>query len=237
MEEHIRLPAGDAAVPGRIRLYGYQRGVADAIGDPLIERVTVIKSARIGYTTLLVGALANYVHNDPSSLLCLLPVKDDARNFVVSQVEPVFAESPVVRAKLDAPKSHAHDRDTMLFRRFVGGSLRVVSAEAQRNLRSHAARISPHAVLVSRLCQRDRLASAQARAWKCCSLLHVGQRAARSLAPRASQRRNSRVSPIHSERGQPVMRGMRAEALTSREPRQEPDPMEPRLGSETTGLH
>jgi phage terminase large subunit GpA-like protein len=74
-------------------------------------------------------------------LLCLLPVKDDARNFVVSQVEPVFAESPVVRAKLDAPKSHAHDRDTMLVRRFTGGSLRVVSAEAQRNLRSHSARI------------------------------------------------------------------------------------------------
>jgi phage terminase large subunit GpA-like protein len=71
MEEHIRLPAGESAVPGPIRLWGYQRGVADAIGDPLIERVTVIKSARIGYTTLLVGALANYVHNDPSSLLCL----------------------------------------------------------------------------------------------------------------------------------------------------------------------
>jgi len=124
MEEHIRLPAGDAAVPGKIRLYGYQRGIADAIGDPLLERVTVIKSARIGYTTILVGALANYVHNDPSSLLCLLPVKDDARNFVVSQVEPVFAESPVVRAKLDAPKSHAHDRDTMLFRRFAGRLLK-----------------------------------------------------------------------------------------------------------------
>jgi phage terminase large subunit GpA-like protein len=128
MEEHIRLPAGESAVPGKIRLWGYQKGIADAIGDSLIERVTVIKSARIGYTTLLVGALANYVHNDPSSLLCLLPVKDDARNFVVSQVEPVFAESPVVRAKLDAPK--ANDRDTMLFRRFAGGSLRVVSAEA-----------------------------------------------------------------------------------------------------------
>jgi phage terminase large subunit GpA-like protein len=107
MEEHIRLPAGDTAIPGPIRMWGYQRGIADAIGDPLIERVTVIKSARIGYTTLLVGTLANYVHNDPSSLLCLLPVKDDARNFVVSQVEPVFAESPVVRAKLDAPKAHA----------------------------------------------------------------------------------------------------------------------------------
>jgi phage terminase large subunit GpA-like protein len=68
MEENIRLPAGDAAVPGKIRLYGYQRGIADAIGDPLIERVTVIKSARIDYTTLLVGALANYVHKRPVEL-------------------------------------------------------------------------------------------------------------------------------------------------------------------------
>jgi phage terminase large subunit GpA-like protein len=74
MEEHIRLPTGESAVPGPIRLWGYQKGIADAIGDPLIERVTVIKSARIGYTTLLVGALANYVQNDPSSLLCLLPL-------------------------------------------------------------------------------------------------------------------------------------------------------------------
>jgi phage terminase large subunit GpA-like protein len=113
MEENIRLPAGESAVPGPIRLWGYQRGVADAIGDPLIERVTVIKSARIGYTTLLVGALANYVHNDPSSLMCLLPVKDDARNFVVSQVEPVFAESPVVRAKLGAAKDNSTGRTRM----------------------------------------------------------------------------------------------------------------------------
>jgi phage terminase large subunit GpA-like protein len=73
MEENIRLPAGDTAIPGPIRMWGYQRGIADAIGDPLIERVTVIKSARVGYTTLLVGALANYVHNDPSSLIATAP--------------------------------------------------------------------------------------------------------------------------------------------------------------------
>ena len=97
MEEHIRLPAGDAAVPGKIRLYGYQRGIADAIGDPLIERVTVIKSARIGYTTLLVGALANYVHNDPSSLLCLLPVKESV----------AAMQAPVVNTGLTALRDRA----------------------------------------------------------------------------------------------------------------------------------
>ena len=51
----------------------------------------------------------------------------------------MFAESPAVKAKLSVGKENA--RDTILFRRFVGGSLRVVSAEAQRNLRSHAARV------------------------------------------------------------------------------------------------
>ena len=33
-------------------MYGYQRGIAAAIGDPAIERVSVLKSARVGYTDL-----------------------------------------------------------------------------------------------------------------------------------------------------------------------------------------
>jgi phage terminase large subunit GpA-like protein len=57
IETNLALPDDVSARPGSVRLYPYQRGIADAISDPLIERVTVVKSARIGYTTLLVGAL------------------------------------------------------------------------------------------------------------------------------------------------------------------------------------
>ena len=63
IEEHLRLPEGLAAGFGRIRLWPFQRGIADAISDPTIERVTVRKSARVGYTTLLTGAVASFVAN------------------------------------------------------------------------------------------------------------------------------------------------------------------------------
>ena len=53
IESKVRLPVGVAAEPGPIKLYPYQRGIATAIGDPKIERVTVLKSARVGYTAVI----------------------------------------------------------------------------------------------------------------------------------------------------------------------------------------
>jgi hypothetical protein len=41
IERHIRLPDGVSALPGAIKLWSYQRGIADAIGDGPIERVTL----------------------------------------------------------------------------------------------------------------------------------------------------------------------------------------------------
>ena len=53
IETNIKLPEGVSALPGAIRLYPYQREIADAISDPEIERVTMVKAARLGFTTLL----------------------------------------------------------------------------------------------------------------------------------------------------------------------------------------
>lgn len=59
LEGVVCLPSGIASAPGPLRLHPYQSAIADAIADPTIERVSVIKSARVGYTTLLVGAIAH----------------------------------------------------------------------------------------------------------------------------------------------------------------------------------
>jgi phage terminase large subunit GpA-like protein len=58
IERELRLPEGVSALPGAVRLWPYQRGIADAISDPAIERVTVIKPTRVGYTTLLTAPSA-----------------------------------------------------------------------------------------------------------------------------------------------------------------------------------
>ncbi len=140
IEAHVRLPEGTSALPGPIRLWPYQRAIADAIGDGLIERVTLVKSVRIGFTCLLTGALASYVANDPAPILALLPTEADARDFIVSDVEPTFSATPVVAGML-ADDAEGGERNTLLSRRFAGGSLKVVAARAPRNLRRHTARV------------------------------------------------------------------------------------------------
>src|SRR5690606_27701517 len=115
-------------------------GMADAMSDTKIERITVVKSARVGYTTLLVGLLGSHVVNEPAPVLFLLPTEDDCRNFVVSNVEPTFEASPCLAGALSGDHG-GEKRNTLLSRRFPGGSLKVIPAKAPRNLRAHNARI------------------------------------------------------------------------------------------------
>ena len=141
IEANLRLPEGLSALPGPLRLWPYQRGIADAIGDPSIERVTLVKPVRVGFTTLLTGALASYVVNEPAPILCLLPTESDARDYVVSDVEPIFAASPALRGLIAVEGNRKGDRSTILHRRFAGGSLKIVASKAPRNLRRHTARV------------------------------------------------------------------------------------------------
>ena len=140
IEGNVGLPEGISASLGPMRLWPWQREIADAISDPLVERVTLLKASRIGFTALTVGATGAYVVNEPASILVLLPTESDCRDFIVSDVEPTFSASPAPRRAL-APDREEGERDTLTSRRFADGSLKVVAAKAPRNLRRHTARI------------------------------------------------------------------------------------------------
>lgn len=141
LERVMCLPSGLASAPGPLTLHPYQRAIADAMADPAIERVSVIKSARVGYTTLLVGAIANYIVRDPAPMLVVMPTESDARGLMVDDIEGLFIESPDLRDKLPMPSPGRCDRNTLVHRIFRGGSLKVVAAGAPRNMRRHSARV------------------------------------------------------------------------------------------------
>ena len=119
IQSAVFLPSSLAAQPGRMRLWKPQIEIADSIGDDTVERVTILKSARVGATQLMVGALGHYVQNDPSPVLCVVPVDADARHLVTTVIEPTFAESPELRAALTTDKG---GRDTMLHRQFAAAA-------------------------------------------------------------------------------------------------------------------
>ena len=143
IETTIRLPEGVSAIPGAIRLWPYQTGIADAISDPLIERVTLVKPVRVGFTTLLTGTIGSFVANEPAPILVLLPTEADCRDYIVSDIEPIFDASPALKGLLRAEEGEgeAGERNTLLSRRFPGGSLKIVAARAPRNLRRHTAKV------------------------------------------------------------------------------------------------
>lgn len=138
IESTIFLPASASAMPGRMKLWAFQRGWCEALDDPEIERVTVLKGARIGYTAWQSAVIANYVANSPCPIIALQPTADDARDYSV-ELESMFAASPDLRGLL-TDEADDTGRSTMLARRFPGGSLKFLAAKSPRNLRRHTTR-------------------------------------------------------------------------------------------------
>lgn len=139
-ERNIRLDETITATPGRMRLLPYQREMLDVMTDPSIEKVTFKKSARLGMSTVINAAIAHFVDNDPSPILCVLPRESDARTMAVN-LERMFDASPALAGRLAYVRNDSENRSNLLTRYFPGGSLRLVGANAPANLRAVTARV------------------------------------------------------------------------------------------------
>ncbi|MEL6284577.1 MAG: terminase gpA endonuclease subunit [Pseudomonadota bacterium] len=140
IESKVRLPGEVSAQTGPMVLTQVQRGIAEAMGDPEIERLTLVKPVRLGFSTLLSAVVAYHCSEDAQPILAVLPTESDCRGWIVDDVEPIFGASPDLRGLL-TEESDPSGRSTLLSRKFPGGSLKVVSAKSPRNLRRHNAAV------------------------------------------------------------------------------------------------
>ena len=139
IEANVHIPATAGALPGRMRMWPYMPGLCEAVDDPDIYKVTVIKAARVGYTEWLKALLASKVVNDPALILALQPRDTDARDFSVD-LEDMFEASPNLRGLLSDDADDG-GRSTMRNRRFPGGQIRFAAAGSPANLRRITSRI------------------------------------------------------------------------------------------------
>lgn len=65
-ERYAVLSAETSAQTGKFEAFPYQIGIMDAFTDPSVEKISVMKSARVGYTKILDHAIGYYLHQDPS---------------------------------------------------------------------------------------------------------------------------------------------------------------------------
>lgn len=138
-DENFVLPAGDPNA-GRWTTLPYQRGILDAISDPAIERVTWMKSARVGYTKCFCAAIGYFIEHDPCPILVVQPTIDDAEKHSKEDLAPMLAEVPGLRGLVADAKTR-DSANTILYKLFRGGSLMLVGANSPRGFRRTSRRV------------------------------------------------------------------------------------------------
>lgn len=138
---YARLPAGTNAMPGRFEAFGYQKGWMDAITDPAVRMITVMKSARVGYTRCLDHAVGYFIHQDPSPILMVLPRVEDCEDFSRSEILPMLMDTPAL-AEITGDIKSRDANQRILKRTFKNGaSVALVGANSPSGFRRVGARI------------------------------------------------------------------------------------------------
>lgn len=134
-DEKYYLSVESAADPGRWHTLPYQREMMDCFTDPAVTQITVMKSARVGYTKVIGAAIAYHVDQDPCPIMVVQPTLPDAKGYSKEEIAPLIRDVPVLTDRFAA------FRNTLLLMRFVGGILQIVASTTASSFRRVSRRL------------------------------------------------------------------------------------------------
>lgn len=143
-DEFFYLSAENSAQAGKWHTLPYQREILDAFSDPTVSHVSVMKSARVGYTLMISAVMGYYIHQASASIMMVQPTVEDAKGVSRETVGPVLRDVPVLAALIDDAASDDDATDTILMKSFPGGVLGIVGANSGTGFR----RVSRKVVLL-----------------------------------------------------------------------------------------
>lgn len=134
------LSVESSAEGGRWHTLPYQKGIMDAISDPLIEQVTLMKSARVGYSKILNHVIAYHIHQDPCPIMLVQPTIEDAQGYSKEEIAPMLRDTPCLSGLVSDAKAK-DGANTILQKQFPGGTLSLVGANSPRGFRRVSRRV------------------------------------------------------------------------------------------------
>ena len=140
-EHYAYLSPETSADAGKFQAFGYQNGIMDAVTDPSVRQITVMKSARVGYTKILDHVIGYFIHQDPSPILIVQPRVEDAEDYSKTEIAPMLRDTPVL-AEI-AGDLKAKDSSQRILKRMFrnGSSISFVGANSPGGFRRITARI------------------------------------------------------------------------------------------------
>jgi phage terminase large subunit GpA-like protein len=132
--EYFYLSKESSYTEGRWQAYPYQPFILDCFGNDDIEIVDVRKSARTGYTKMLLAASAFFTVYRRRNQAIWQPTDSDAQEFVETEYNPMLRDvAPIKDIFPHLEKKHAHNKND--FKKFSGCVTYVKGGSSARNYR------------------------------------------------------------------------------------------------------
>ena len=141
-EKNFYLSRESAAEPGRIHFdrTPYLREIVDVMGAINTDKVVVMSSSQLGKTTALQVIMSYFCCAQPSPILWVMPTVEAAEGFSKERITPLIRDMPLMHEVMAAEKSRSGD-NTILGKKFPGGSLTLIGANSPSSLSSRPIRI------------------------------------------------------------------------------------------------
>lgn len=118
-DRYFKLPAGSSQVSGQWETLPYQIVPLNLMTSDLINEFNWQKSARIGYTKLLVAANFYYIEHKGRNPVIYQPTDDDAKDFTVDEIDGAIEDMAVIQAIFPAHNSNC-EHNTVKKKYFSG---------------------------------------------------------------------------------------------------------------------
>lgn len=132
--KNFYLSAESSYVEQQWEAFPFQTAIMDAMSDDEIEEVDFLKSARVGYTKMLLAAIGYFAEHKRRNQALWQPTDDDSDDFCKTELEPMIRDVPVMESVF--PGFLAKNKDnTLKQKKFLGSTLHLRGGKAAKNYR------------------------------------------------------------------------------------------------------
>lgn len=132
--EHFYLSAESSYVEQRWTPWWFQRAIMACISNDDIREVIWRKSARVGYTKIILAAIGYFAQHKRRNQVLWQPTDDDRDEFVKTELDPMLRDVAVMESVFPAYLKRDKD-NTLQAKKFLGSMCHLKGGKAAKNYR------------------------------------------------------------------------------------------------------
>lgn len=131
---HFYLSAESSYVEQRWVAFPYQTNMMDCMSNDEVMEVAIKKSARVGYTKMMLAAIGYFAEHKRRNQAVWQPTDDDSDDFVKTEIDPMLRDVKAMQRVFPEYMSR-HRNNTLRQKTFLGSMLHLRGGKAAKNYR------------------------------------------------------------------------------------------------------